>query len=257
MSKIDFNNSEKNIKEKTIDNKDTIRLQKYLADCGIASRRKCEEYILNKKVKVNGQITRKLGTKINPKVDKIEFDGKEVKSQNEKIYILLNKPIGYVTTAKDQFNRNTVLDLVKTDKRLVPVGRLDMYTSGALILTNDGEFVYKVTHPKNEVEKTYNVTVKGIVKNEEIEKLRHGIKIENYITKEAKVKILKIDEEKNITRIQITIHEGKNRQVRKMCEAIGKKVLALHRSKIGEITVNDLKIGEYRPLSQKEIKSLI
>ena len=170
---------------------------------------------------------------------------------------MLNKPIGYVTTAKDQFNRDTVLDLVKLNKRIVPVGRLDMYTSGALILTNDGELVNKLTHPRNKVDKTYNVTVAGIIKKEEILLLEKGVKIdEEYVTKPAKVKILKIDEEKNISRVQITIHEGKNRQVRKMCEAIGKKVLALHRSKIGSIEVKDLKIGTWRHLTKKEIQVL-
>ena len=170
---------------------------------------------------------------------------------------MLNKPIGYVTTAKDQFNRDTVLDLIKINKRIVPVGRLDMYTSGALILTNDGEFVNMLTHPKNEINKTYNVTVKGIVTKEEIIKLENGVEIDDgYITKSAKVKILKIDEEKNISRIQITIHEGRNRQVRKMCEAINKKVLALHRSSIGNIDVKDLKLGNWRYLTNKEIENL-
>ena len=149
------------------------------------------------------------------------------------------------------------MDLVKINKRIVPVGRLDMYTSGALILTNDGEFVNMLTHPKNEVNKTYNVTVKGSVNNEDIIQLQNGVEIDDgYITKPAKVKILKIDEEKNISRIQITIHEGKNRQVRKMCEAINKRVLALHRSKIGNIEVKDLKVGNWRYLTNKEIENL-
>ena len=217
-----------------------IRLQKYLAEAGIASRRKAEELIINGKVVVNGKVIKELGTKINPNIDKVTFDGKEVKLEQEYVYILLNKPIGYVTTASDQFGRDTVLDLVKTNKRLVPVGRLDMYTSGALILTNDGDFVYKVTHPKHEIEKTYTVTIKGIVNNEAVEQLRSGVKVEDYITKPAKVKILKTDEEKNQSRLEITIHEGKNRQVRKMCEAIGYRVLALHRSKIAGIGVKDI-----------------
>lgn len=232
------------------------RLQKYLADCGIASRRKCEELILNGKVEVNGVVVTTLGTKVTDK-DKIKYNGKEVKKVEEKVYILLNKPIGYVTTVKDQFNRDTVLDLIKCNKRIVPVGRLDMYTSGALILTNDGNFVNKLTHPKNEINKTYNATVTGIVSQEDIKKLSEGVLIDDeYKTKPAKVKILKIDEEKNISRIQITIHEGKNRQVRKMCEAIGKKVLALHRSKIGNIDVKDLKLGEWRYLTRKEVEIL-
>ena len=233
------------------------RLQKYLASCGIASRRKCEEYILQGKVKVNGKIVTELGTKIDIGKDIIEFENKVVKNNEEKIYILLNKPIGYVTTANDQFGRETVLDLVKVRERIVPVGRLDMYTSGALILTNDGDFVYKVTHPKHEIEKTYTVTLKGIISNEEVEKLRNGVKIDDYITKPAKVKILKTDTEKDISRLEITIHEGKNRQIRKMCQSVGRKVLALHRSKIGTLEVKNLELGKWRYLKKEEVKKLV
>ena len=232
-----------------------LRLQKYLASSGVASRRKSEELILEGKVKVNGKIVTELGTKVNPEVDEVEFDGKIIKdNKTSYTYILLNKPIGYVTTAKDQFNRDTVLDLVKINKRVVPVGRLDMYTSGAIILTDDGDFVYKVTHPKHEIDKTYTVTVIGIINDDEVQKLKDGVIIdEDYKTKPAKVKILKTDTEKNNSRLEITIHEGKNRQVRKMCEAVGKKVIALHRSKIGNIKVNDLKIGTWRYLKKEEI----
>ena len=235
-----------------------LRLQKYLAEAGIASRRKCEEYILQGRVKVNGKAVTKLGTKVKPDIDKIEFDDKLVATQQAKhTYILLNKPIDYVTTVKDQFHRNTVLDLVKTDKRLVPVGRLDMYTSGALILTDDGDFVYKITHPKHEISKTYTVTLKGVVTKEEIEKLEKGVDIGDFVTSKAKVKILKIDDEQNKTRLEITIHEGKNRQIRRMCEAINKKVLALHRSKIGNIGVKNLKLGTWRYLTKKEVDELL
>ena len=233
------------------------RLQKYLAECGVASRRKCEELILQGKVKVNNQIVTELGVKVNPEKDIVKFEDKEVKPTSKMVYILLNKPIGYVTTADDQFGRDTVLDLVKVKERIVPVGRLDMYTSGALILTNDGDFVYKVTHPKHEIEKTYTVTVKGIIKNEEVEQLRKGVKIDDYITKPAKVKILKTDIEKNISRLEIVIHEGKNRQVRKMCESVGRKVLALHRSKIGKIGVKDIELGKWRYLKDREIQELL
>lgn len=233
------------------------RLQKYLANSGVASRRKCEEYILQGKVKVNGKLATELGIKINPEKDIIEFENKQIKGNIKHVYILLNKPIGYVTTADDQFGRDTVLDLVKVKERVVPVGRLDMYTSGALILTNDGDFVYKVTHPKHEIEKTYTVTVKGIVQNSEVEELRQGVQIEDYITKPAKVKILKTDFEKDLSRLEITIHEGKNRQIRKMCEAVGRKVLALHRSKIGNIGVKDLELGKWRYLASKEVEHLI
>lgn len=236
---------------------ESVRLQKYLADSGIASRRKAEELILLGKVKVNSKVITELGTKVDPEKDIVEFNGKRVISNNSKhIYILLNKPIGYVTTVKDQFGRDTVMDLVKVDKRVVPVGRLDMYTSGALILTDDGEFVNRITHPSHKINKSYIATVKGIVTKEEIEKLKNGVQIEDYTTSKANAKIIKIDKEKDISRIEIVIHEGKNRQVRKMCEAIGRKVLALHRTKIGNIEVRNLKLGTWRYLNQKEIESL-
>lgn len=236
-----------------------IRLQKFMADSGIASRRKCEELILQGKVQVNGKQITELGTKINPEKDVVEFENKIVNNENKKyVYILLNKPIGYVTTSKDQFGRDTVLDLVKVKERIVPVGRLDMYTSGALILTNDGDFVNKVTHPSHEINKTYNVTVKGIVTDENVKAIESGVIIdENYKTKPAIVKILKIDKEKKISRIQITIHEGKNRQIRKMCKAIDKNVLALHRAKIGELTVKNIPLGKWKFLNKQEIEKLI
>jgi len=235
-----------------------IRLQKFLADNGIASRRKCEELILQGRVRVNGEQINTLGTKIDPNKDIVEYNGRKIEnSKKEYTYILLNKPIDYVTTVKDQFDRKTVLDLVKINKRLVPVGRLDMYTSGAIILTDDGDFVYKVTHPKHEIEKTYNVTVVGIVTKEDVKKLEDGVNIGDFVTNKAYVKILKTDEGKNISRLQITIHEGKNRQVRRMCESIGKKVLSLHRSKIGNISVKDLKLGTWRYLRKSEIDNLL
>lgn len=234
-----------------------MRLQKYLAEAGLTSRRKAEQLIVEGKIKVNGNIVTELGTKVNPDKDKVTYNEKEVKLKDDKVYILLNKPIGYVTTVKDQFNRDSVIDLVKVKQRLVPVGRLDMYTSGALILTNDGDFVYKVTHPKHEIDKTYTVTLKGIVNKEDVQKLKDGVDIGNYITRPAKVKILKTDEEKNISRLQIIIHEGKNRQVRKMCESIGYKVLALHRSEIAGIGVKDIELGKWRYLTQNEVKKLL
>ena len=236
-----------------------MRLQKFLAECGIASRRKCEELILDGKVTVNGETITLLGTKVNPDKDVVTYNGKEVKlSKEEYVYILLNKPIGYVTTSKDQFQRDCVLDIVKVKERVVPVGRLDMYTSGALILSNDGDFVYKITHPKHEITKTYTVTLKGIVSKQDIEKLENGVEIDDgYITRPAQARIMKIDKEKDISRVEIIIHEGKNRQVRKMCEAIGKIVLALHRAKIGNLGVKDLKIGGWRFLKKNEVEILL
>ncbi|MCX4303519.1 MAG: rRNA pseudouridine synthase [Clostridia bacterium] len=237
-----------------------MRLQKFLSSAGIASRRKCEELILEGKIKVNGQVVCELGTKIDPLKDEVKYNDKKVELvKEEHTYILLNKPIGYVTTANDQFGRDTVLDLLKkVNRRVVPVGRLDMFTSGALILTDDGDFIYKVTHPKHEITKTYTVTVRGIVEESEVQKLREGVIIDNdYTTKPADARIIKIDREKNQSRMEIRIHEGKNRQVRKMCEAIGRKVLALHRTKIGDVGVKDLKIGTWKYLTPNEVKSIL
>ena len=237
---------------------DQVRLQKFLADSGVASRRKCEQHILDGLIAVNEKVVTELGTKVDPDKDKVSYKGKVITQNKEYVYILLNKPLGYVTTAKDQFNRPIVMDLIKNmNKRLVPVGRLDMYTTGALILTNDGEIVNKITHPKHEITKTYTITLIGIITNEEVEQLRNGVKIDDYVTKPARVKILKTDEEKNRSRLEITIHEGKNRQIRRMCEIIGRKVLALHRSKIGNLSVSQMKPGEYRTLNKKEIDQLI
>ena len=238
------------------------RLQKFLANQGICSRRKAEEKILQGKVKVNGQVITELGTKIDPEKDEICYEDKLVSNQIEKVYILLNKPIGYVTTVKDQFNRPTVMELLKEHgKRIktsvVPVGRLDMYTSGALILSNDGEFVYKITHPKHEITKTYQVTVKGTIAESEVEQLKQGVDIGDKLKKKKKIRIMKIDSEKDISRLEITIHEGKNRQVRRMCEAVGRKVLALHRSKIGNLNVKDLKLGQWRYLKEEEVGQIL
>ena len=231
-----------------------IRLQKFLANSGVCSRRNAEQLIIDGKITVNGKVITELGTKIDPQKDEVIYNSKIIKPIDKYVYVLLNKPIGYVTTVKEQFGRPTVMDLVKgVGVNLVPVGRLDMYTSGAIILTNDGDFVYKVTHPKNEIEKTYNATVRGIVSNEDVKQLENGVQIEDYVSGKAKVKILKTDEVKNISRVQITIHEGKNREVRKMCESIGKPVIALHRAKIGNLDVKDLKLGTWKFLSKDVI----
>jgi len=171
---------------------DEIRLQKFLANNGVCSRRKAEEHILNGDVKVNGTVVTTLGAKVIPDKDEVTFKDRKIEnSHDKKVYILLNKPIGYVTTTKDQFNRETVMDLVRVKEKVLPVGRLDMYTSGAIILSNDGEFIYQITHPKYEIEKTYNVTLKGKVTLEEIENLKNGVEIENYISRKSKSKNFK------------------------------------------------------------------
>ena len=229
-----------------------IRLQKFLAEAGIASRRKCETYIKEGKVKVNGK-TAQIGDRVKEN-DNIYFNGKKVKKEEKKVYILLNKPIGYVTTVKDEYDNKKVTDLVNVKERVVPVGRLDINTTGALLFSNDGEFIYHITHPKHEIEKTYIVQVKGSVSQNEIEKLQKGIKIENYVTKPAKVKLINSNE--NTSELEIIIHEGKNRQVRKMMKAIQKEVIKLHRSKIGKLNVKDLKMGTWRYLKPHEVDKI-
>lgn len=233
------------------------RLQKYLAECGVASRRKCEEIILSGKVKVNGQVVIELGTKVISGKDKVEIDGKEILLE-KKVYILLNKPVGYVTTVSDEKERPTVMELLDGVKeKVVPVGRLDMFTSGLLLLSNDGEFIYKVTHPKHETTKTYIVKTRGVPTEKDLEKLRVGIKIEDYTTSPAKVELLLKDNTNDISRIWIQIHEGRNRQVRKMCEAIGLSVIALKREGVGDLTCEGVERGKWRYLTDEEVKNIM
>ena len=234
-----------------------VRLQKFMAECGVASRRKSEELILDRKVKVNGKVVSELGTKIDTDKDVIEVDGKIVSSE-KKVYILLNKPVGYVTTMSDEKERPTVMELLEGVKeKVVPVGRLDMFTSGLLLFSNDGEFVNKVTHPKHETTKTYIVKTRGVPKESDLEKLRRGVKIETYITSPAKVELLMKDNTNNIARIWIQIHEGRNRQVRKMCEAIGLSVIALKREGVGNLNCEGVERGKWRYLTEQEVKDIM
>ncbi|MBR3888031.1 MAG: rRNA pseudouridine synthase [Clostridia bacterium] len=234
-----------------------VRLQKFMAECGVASRRKSEELILDRKVKVNGKVVSELGTKIDTEKDVIEVNGKIVSSE-KKVYILLNKPVGYVTTMSDEKERPTVMELLEGVKeKVVPVGRLDMFTSGLLLFSNDGEFVNKVTHPKHETTKTYIVKTRGVPKESDLEKLRRGVKIETYITSPAKVELLMKDNTNNIARIWIQIHEGRNRQVRKMCEAIGLSVIALKREGVGKLNCEGVERGKWRYLTEQEVKDIM
>lgn len=189
--------------------------------------------------------------------DIVKVDDKVIKEEQKLVYILLNKPEGYITTVKDQFDRPSVLDLVSDIKeRVYPIGRLDYETSGLLLLTNDGDLTYKLTHPKHEVEKTYLARVKGKPNRNEIENFKNGLKIEDYTTAKAKLKIVKYDEKKDVSILEIKIHEGKNRQVRKMCKAINHPVLRLKRVAMGKIRIQDCQIGKYRYLTEEEIKYL-
>ncbi len=232
-----------------------LRLQKFIAEAGIASRRKAEQLIADGRISVNGKIVTELGTKVDDKKDIIKFDGKIVKKENDFIYIMLYKPEGCVTTVKDQFDRKTVLDCIKNIKeRVYPVGRLDYDTSGLIILTNDGELTYTLTHPKHNVDKVYIAKVDKVPSNDDIKKFAKGIVIDNYKTAPAKLEVIKILEKG--ASIKVTIHEGRNRQVRKMCNAIGCNVIKLKRMAMGELTLGKLKKGEYRFLNDDEIKYL-
>ena len=234
-----------------------MRINKYIASCGVASRRKAEEIILAKRVKVNGKIVEELSFNIDENNDVVEIDGQRIGLNEESVYIVLNKPEGYITTVKDQFDRPSVLDLVSDIKeRVYPIGRLDYETSGLLILTNDGDLTYKLTHPKHEVDKTYMAIVKGIPTKEELKNFEEGLYIEDYKTAPAKIKVVKKDEEKNYAICQIKIHEGRNRQVRKMCRAINHPVMRLRRVAMGKITLKDTEVGKYRHLSKEEVEYL-
>ena len=234
-----------------------MRINKYIALCGVASRRKAEELILAGRVTVNDEVMTALSYKVDEENDIVKVDDKLIKEENKLVYILLNKPEGYITTVKDQFDRPSVLDLVSDIKeRVYPIGRLDYETSGLLLLTNDGDLTYKLTHPKHEVDKTYVARVKGKLTKEEIERFKTGLKIEDYTTAPAKLKVIKYDEQRDSSLLEIKIHEGKNRQVRKMCKAINHPVLRLRRSAMGKIKIGDCEIGKYRYLTEDEIKYL-
>ncbi len=232
-----------------------LRLQKYMAECGVASRRKSEELILDGKVFVNGKAVMELGMKIDDEKDVVEFEGKRVVKNKKYIYIILNKPEGCITTVKDQFGRKTVLDYIKNiNSRVYPIGRLDYDTSGLLILTNDGEITYTLTHPKHNIPKTYIAEVDKIPSGGDILKFNKGLVIDGYKTAPAKLYI--IEKYEKGAKLKIIIHEGRNRQVRKMCKKIGCNVLKLKRISIGKIEIGKLKKGEYRFLSDKEINYL-
>ena len=232
--------------------KNKMRLQKFLSMAGIASRRKSEEIIKSGLIKINNKIVYELGAKINPEHDIIFYKDKKITAENY-IYLMLNKPVGFVTTVHDELNRKTVLDLIDVPQKIFPVGRLDLNTSGLLLLTNDGDLTYKLTHPKHNINKIYLAKLTGELKSNEKKKFCNGLIIENKKTAPAEIKIIK--QENNFCLVKIKIHEGRKRQIRKMCEKINHKVISLKRIAIGNLKL-DIKSGTYRFLSQKEINYL-
>jgi len=230
------------------------RLQKYMATCGVASRRKSEEIIQQGRVKVNGVVIKELGYKVDTEKDEIWVDNNKIKKEDRKVYIALNKPEGYVCTVKDEKGRQTILDLVKVEERIYPIGRLDYDTSGLILLTNDGDVYNKIIHPREEKNKVYIALIKGIPSSESIQKFEKGIDIGGYITAPARIKVIKTFS--NSVEVEITIHEGKNRQIRRMCDAIGHPVVSLQRVQVGNIKLKDLSKGKWRYLDEEEIKHI-
>lgn len=230
------------------------RLQKYMATCGVASRRKCEEIIQQGRVKVNGLVVSELGYKVDTDKDEVWVDNNKIKKEERKVYIALNKPEGYVCTVKDEKGRQTILDLVKVEERIYPIGRLDYDTSGLILLTNDGDVYNKIIHPREEKSKVYIALIKGIPSKESVEKFEMGIDIGGYITAPARIKVIKTFTDSS--KVEITIHEGKNRQIRRMCDALNHPVISLKRIQIGNIKLNDLSKGKWRFLDEKEIDQI-
>jgi len=231
------------------------RLQKFIARAGIASRRHAEKLIQEGRVKVNGKIVTEMGTKIHPLKDRVSIDGKPLKPDTKKYYILLNKPRGYVTTMDDPQGRKTVADLVKNvPARLHPIGRLDYDTEGLLLMTNDGDLTYALTHPKHEIKKIYTARVAGIPQPADLDLLAGGVELEDGMTAPAEVAMIDVIDGNAI--LEIVIHEGRNRQVRRMCEKIGYPVVRLKRKGLAFLTLDKVARGRYRHLTNREISAL-
>ncbi len=232
-----------------------VRVQKYIADCGVTSRRKAEELIETRHVKVNGRIA-KLGDKVDPRRDLVTVHGKAVRNTSEKVYIVINKPRGYLTSVTDDRDRKCVTELTKTIKeRIYPVGRLDKDSEGMLLMTNDGEFANMMMHPRSKVGKTYRVTVRGKVTDETVARLIDGVVLDDGIkTLPCEIDVIQSDDERTV--LSIVLYEGRNRQIRRMCEAVGLRVIRLKRTAIGTIKLGMLQTGKWRELTEKEITKL-
>lgn len=232
-----------------------MRLNKFLSNSGVASRRKSDELISQGKVFVNGKVVSELGLQINEKKDKVMVEGKQIKLPSSFVYIKLNKPKGYACTAHDEKGRKTIYELIDTDERLFSIGRLDYDTEGLILLTNDGDFANKVAHPKYAIEKEYRVTIEGQIKESELAVLRKGVVVDGERMPSAKVEFLSEDDK--FTKLSVVIDEGQNRQIRRMFEAIGKSIRLLKRVRIGQVRLGGLKRGDYRDLTEDELDSLV
>ncbi|MBE7031296.1 MAG: rRNA pseudouridine synthase [Ruminococcaceae bacterium] len=231
-----------------------MRLQKYIAQAGVASRRAAEQMIADGRVKVNGTIVTEMGVKVSPG-DMVEVDGVRLSSAEKKYYIMLNKPVGFVTTVADDRERHTVMELVSDiNARLVPVGRLDYGTEGLLFLSNDGDFTYRMTHPSHRIDKVYHALISGRLNRRELDKLCNGVEIDGRRTAPATAKILEAGANSQL--VELTIHEGRNRQVRRMFAAVGHKVQHLRRVSVGGVTLGHLPLGKWRHLTEREIALL-
>ncbi|CAM3571037.1 pseudouridine synthase [Erysipelothrix urinaevulpis] len=239
----------------TYSNKNKMRLQKYIAHAGYCSRRKAEELIDQGKVSVNGNVIKEQGVQVGSQ-DEVRIHGQLIELKTEFVYYLINKPKGVLSTVEDGFDRQTVVDHIKTSERVYPVGRLDKETTGALIVTNDGEFTHTMTHPSFDLEKQYRVSLDGIISYDVINELKEGVTIDGVEYQGVDIKNVKKDETKKRTQLTITLYEGKNRQIRKMFEHYKLPVLKLHRFALGPLVMDDLKIGQYRELKPFEIKKL-
>ena len=230
------------------------RLQKRIAESGICSRRKAEELIVAGKVKVNGKVVSELGYKVSGN-DEIVVDGKNI-NKEEKVVYLLNKPKNVISAASDDRGRLTVIDYIDSPYRLYPLGRLDYDSSGLILISNDGKLMQKMIHPKYHIQKTYEVTINGLITDKQIKQLEKGIKIDDYITGEANIKLIRQNTNKNTSLLEVTIYEGKNRQIRKMFKVVGYDVIKLHRIKEANLSLGNLRSGEYRKLKNYEVKKL-
>lgn len=231
-----------------------IRINKYLASLGIASRRKVDDLILQGKISINGVVLKELGTKVDPDKDDIRVNGNSIQEQNDFVYIVLNKPRGVISSASDEHGRQTVVDLVKSTVRIFPVGRLDQESEGLILLTNNGALTNNLTHPKFHISKTYHVLIEGLLSDSQLEKLQTGVILKDGLTAPAEVRVLEAGKK---SLIEIVLHEGRNRQIRRMCSELNIQLRNLKRVKIGEVGLGDLALGKFRDLTPEEISSLV